>query len=225
MSDAIFPRLPGELIGVSKSWRWVTRVQTSVSQREIRTALASAPVVRFGLQFEFLRQRPGFVELETLEAFFNARAGRFDSFLFVCPNDSSIVNQAFGTGDGSTRSFQLVRTRGGHTLPVANVAALRVGTAPEPLMWDEQPADMMWPRASSPLMWTQNSSGASGYTLSPTGLLTFNVAPPAGATLYWSGLYYYRCRFDADTCDFRRICADVWECQRADFLGTLGAKL
>jgi hypothetical protein len=51
--------------------------------------------------------------MQTLLGFYNARQGSFDTFLFTDPDDSSITGQQIGIGDGSTKTFQLLRALGG----------------------------------------------------------------------------------------------------------------
>jgi len=43
------------------------------------------------------------------------------------------------------------------------------------------------------------------WSIGNTGLVTFSVAPPAGATIKWSGNYYYLCAFSQDTQTFEQF--------------------
>src|SRR5579871_1488404 len=116
---AIFPSLPGLAWSVRKSPHFATRVQRSVSGRTLRLLDQPAPVWNFTLTWDFLRDShdvrggpgpgTGYDELRTLMGFFLAQQGRFQPFLFDDPSDDSVTGQAIGTGDGSTRAFQLVR--------------------------------------------------------------------------------------------------------------------
>lgn len=222
MSNVVFPTLPGLMFPVSKTLTFSTNIKQAVSGRELRRANYTFPLVAFGLQYEFLRDTAEFPELKTLLAFFMARQGSFDSFLFRDPDDCQVVNQLIGTGDGVTRSFQLVRDIGSGPEPVANVATVLDG----PLMWSSDPATIMWSADSSTAMWSPGVDYRSpDYTLSATGLLIFNVAPPAGLPIYWSGTYYYRCRFLDDAQDYSKFMAQLWEMKKVNFLGTLGVRL
>lgn len=54
--------------------------------------------------------------------------------------------------------------------------------------------------AAAPSIYLADAAGVAlvspaSYTVSATGMLTFNVAPASGKTLLWSGGYYQRCRF------------------------------
>jgi hypothetical protein len=59
--------------------------------------------------------------MDTLEGFFKARFGNFDSFLLnlstftQAPADSSVTGAPAGTGDGATTTFQLQKSVGGFT--------------------------------------------------------------------------------------------------------------
>lgn len=158
MSNAVFPTLPGLTWNVIKAPRWSTRVQRSVGGKEMRAAYWSAPIYTWTLTFELLRQASAFAEFQTLIGFFNARQGKFDSFLFTDPADNSVAGQNFGTGDGVKTQFQLVRTYGGNNENVYDlngVATIIEGGVTKTSLID--------------------------YVLSATGLVSFMLAPPAAA--------------------------------------------
>jgi hypothetical protein len=95
-----------------------TKIQTTTSGKELRSAFWAYPVWHYSVHFEFLRQYNGLTELNTLGGFFLARQGAFDSFLWTDPTDSSVANQTIGTGDGSTVAFPAVRTWAGFVEPI-----------------------------------------------------------------------------------------------------------
>src|SRR4051812_30223026 len=109
MSNAIFPVLPGLLWDVKKTPQWSTKVQPATSGKELRLSYYSAPIYKYSLAYEVLRQATAFLELQTLVGFFNARQGKYDSFLFQDPNDNAVTSHGFGIGDGATTAFQLQR--------------------------------------------------------------------------------------------------------------------
>lgn len=222
MTEAIFPTLPGLTWNNQKTPQFATRSQRSVSGKLARASLAAAPIYRFSLAYEFLRAGAE-AELQTLLGFFLARLGAGESFLYADPSDSVAVNVRFGTGDGTTRSFQLIRSLGPWSEPVAHVAELFVGRR----MWAADARVAMWPRQSStPLMWSAARDYADGdYSLAASGLLTFNVAPQPGEPLYWSGTYYHRCRFKDDEQDFGKFMDKLWSNKKVEFIGALGVKL
>jgi hypothetical protein len=88
MSQAVFPSLPGLRWNVSRAPQWATKIQRSSSGKETRIAYMTAPIWRWVLQFEFLRQDATYTELSQLVGFFNARRGQFDSFLYTDPADN-----------------------------------------------------------------------------------------------------------------------------------------
>lgn len=193
MSNLVFPTLPGLTFGVTKTPTWSTRVQTAVSGKELRAAFWSLPIWQYTLVYEFLHADSR-AELQTLLGFFNARQGKFDSFLFNDPDDNTVTGQSFGTGDGATTAFQLVRTLGGVTEPVKDLN----GAAQ---------------------IYKAGVLQGSGYTVSSTGLVTFTTAPTAGAALTWSGSYYWRVRFDMDALEVSKFMALLWDAKTVKFVG------
>jgi uncharacterized protein (TIGR02217 family) len=199
MSNAVFPTLPGLTWDVIKSPRWNTSVQQSVGGKEVRAAFFSSPIWRWTLKYEVLRQASAFLELQQLVGFFNARQGRFDSFLFSDPLDNAVVGQNFGTGNGSTTAFQLVRdfgaggfTRRERTFTTSTIPRRR--------------------RRSRSTVFTKTVT--TDYTIGATGIVTFTAAPAGAAALTWDGFYYWRVRFDQDSADFKNFLSQLWDLQQ-----------
>lgn len=202
MSNAVFPSLPGLTWNVVKSPQWKTKPQQAVSGREVRVAFRSMPLYRFAMGYEVLREEAASAELQTLIGFFNARQGSYDSFLYIDPSDSAVASQAFGTGNGSTAAFQLVRSYGGHSEPVMNLnGAPAISVAG---VLKATPAD---------------------YSINSLGMVTFVVPPAAAAALTWTGSYYHRCRFMADAIDFDNFLYQLWQLKKLELLGCLGSKI
>lgn len=202
MSNQVFPALPGLTLTQTKTPQWLTKIQTAVSGKETRAAFRSAAIYKFSLSYDILREAAAYTELQTLLGFFNARQGAFDSFLYTDPSDSSVVANSFGTGDGTTKSFQLVRTISGSIEPVMNLN----GTA------------QIYDNGSLKTVTTD-------YTIDSQGMVTFVVAPVAGHALTWTGSYYYRCRFIEDSIDFSKFMYQLWEVKKLEMLGCLGNKI
>lgn len=190
MSDAIFPILPGLAPEIRMMPTFRTRTQSSVSGVEQRVALMASPLWDITLDYNVLRQGYGETELAQVMGFFLARQGSFDSFLLEHPdpNFSSVSAQSFGTGDGSTTQFQLVRSIGGYSEPVKNVNGA-------PAIY------------KSGVLQTVTTH----YTISSTGLVTFTSPPAASAALTWTGSYYWRVRFADDKADYKRMMQGLWE--------------
>lgn len=121
MSNAVFPILRGVKKGSRyKTPIFKTKVQTTVSDRELRTSYSSYPRWQFSLAFEYLRASQQYQEWQALLGFFLQRSGDFDSWLYDDPDDDQVVAQEIGVGDGSTTQFQLVRNMGGFVEPILN---------------------------------------------------------------------------------------------------------
>lgn len=206
MSDAVFPTLPGLAWNVGRYPIFKTSIQEAISGRELRSAYQAYPMWSFSLSYEYLAGDAVRNELKTLLAFFLARRGSFDSFLFADPNFSSVTDYQFGMGDGSTTQFQLLReiSGGSHAFvePVQNVNAItNVKKA------------------------TVAQTNPTNYTINSTGLITFATAPAVAASLTWTGTYYDRCRFTMDSAEFNQFLKDLWELKKCQFKGAPGNKV
>lgn len=193
MSDAVFPSLPGLKWNIKRTPIWKTLKQESVSGKELSVALMTYPNRRITLSYEVLRAGAE-VELQTLEGFFNLRQGSHDTFLYNDPDDRSVTDQSFGTGNGTQTVFALARTRGGFTEPVQSLNSapvIKVAGVTKTLTTD--------------------------YTISALGVVTFVAAPAAAAALTWSGTYYWRCKFLQDMAEFDQFLHDLWQLQRLEF--------
>lgn len=201
MSNAVYPVLQGLAMNVSRTPVWNTNIQQTVSGRELRGSYQLYPLYEFDLSYEFVRDGAQGTEFAQLTAFYLARQGAWDNFLFTDPSDNAVTTMAFGTGDGSTRAFQLTRSfgAGGSAFvePVQNVNG-------------------------TPSIYVNGTLKTAGtdYTISSTGLVTFTVAPAAAAALTWTGNFYYRCRFLDDRLQFTRIYVGFWEIRKATLRGS-----
>jgi len=186
MGNAVFPALPGLAWGVRKAPIWRTEVQESVSGQELRWSSMTYPRYRITLAYEFLRAGGGYAELQTLIGFFNARRGSWESFLWLDPDDNTVADQAIGTGTGAQATFAVYRSLGGFGEPVLSFV-------------------------SPPVVKVAGVTKAAGADYSiASGLLTFAVAPAAGATITWSGQFYKRVRFERDETEFEQFLRDLW---------------
>jgi uncharacterized protein (TIGR02217 family) len=194
MSSAVYPTLPGLAFGLQRSvLPPPVQVRTTPSRREFRALDATIPLYQYSLIYEFLRSRAALAELQTLVGFYNARGGAFDSFLFIDPDDTTVTAQLFGTGDGATMAFQLVRSFGGFAEAVTDLNG-------------------------APSLYKAGTLQSSGYTVSATGLVTFSTAPTTGQALTWSGAFYRRCRFLGDRLDTTKFMRDLWEARKVEFI-------
>lgn len=196
MSDQqILFDFPGADIAFTRTPLYTTRVQNTVSGREVAISYESYPRYQWQLKMNVLRDFLSAPEQKRLEAMFHLVGGRGDYFLFTDPQRSAtdgIVD--IGTGTGAATQFRIGYL---HTDPTYGLTFL------EPVQ--------------NPAAWTVYVNGVAqvngtAYTMDPRGLITFKAGyiPAAGATVSWSGSFHYRCRFLNDSLDFQRIVKDMW---------------
>ena len=195
MSTQILPSLVGLGFNVVRSPKWSSIVQRSASGKETAMAMWSYPQWNYELTYELLRSGSP-AEFQALAGFFNARLGRFDSFLYEDPDDCSITGQALGGGDGSNKKFQLARSFGGFIEP------------------------MFAPKLVSAVY--LNGVPASGWTVSnwgtaAPGVITFATAPSSGVIVSATFTYYFPCRFADDQIDFNKFLSQMWNAQSVKF--------
>ncbi len=190
MSNAIFPTLAGRSYSAHKNPIWSTQVRSSASGREFALGKRTYPQWRFKIPFEVLRAAGSFTEYQQLVGFINARRGRFDDFLYLDPRDYLVSDQAFGTGDGVTTSFELVRSLGGFVEPVgaAMAATIKVAGVTTGVTWN---ADL--------------------------NKVIFAAPPAAAAALTWSGDFYFRCRFLQDETTIEQFMCDLHTAKSIEF--------
>lgn len=218
MSNNIFPDLPGLSFSVTRKPTFTSKILTTANGKELRARETISPMYNFSLSYEFLRDNVQFKELQKLASFFMNLYGEWDTFLFQDPDDCIANGMFFGIGDGTTTTFQLMRSFGDFVEPVLNASVENTLA----LMWSPDNLDPMWPRDPNPNMWTL---GTGPYTVSPNARITFDTAPAAGQRLYWSGVYYFRCRFDKDALAFEKFMNTLWANKKCGFIGALTNKL
>lgn len=164
-----------------------TIVQTPVSARgEIRYSLQPYPIWTIDYPVNFLRgaEQISGSDYQYLLGFFLAMGGMFSDFLYQDPYDNAVSGSYFGTGDGTTTQFQLIRSIGIGTDIVQNV--------------------------NGGVTVTGSPGTVPGYTVGSTGIVTFASAPSSGMVLLWTGNFYYRVRFDTDEAEFDEFMAQIW---------------
>lgn len=188
MSTVLFPStLKGLTWPIPRTEIWKTRMQQSISGKELRIADWSYPRHRWETEFSVLRSSSSYGEWQALVGFVNARQGSFDSFLYKDPNDSTTTGSTIGTGDSTDQTFQLSRTLGGVSEPILapiSIEAVRVGTT---LF-----TSTMW----SLSYWGSTAPGIVALTTSK---------PPATQTVVVDFTYAFPCRFDGDEQTFEEF--------------------
>lgn len=189
MSNQLFPTLAGQGWDIERGWEWKNTGRESDSGRVFRRALWNTPRRTYKLRFDVLRGGAE-GEVQQLVGFFNQHKGSFEPWLFRDPLDrETAAIEPVGQGNGTTAAFQLVRAFGGHTQPVFDIEG-------------------------TPLVYLDTGSGytlvsASAYTISATGLLTFNTPPAAAAQVGWNGQFLWRCEFVDDRISTKEFLKDL----------------
>lgn len=209
----VFPSLPGLAWSVSKTPSLATRVQRSVSGRELRLNDQPTPIWDWTLTYSLLRDQwdvrggtgpgSGYDELRTLMGFFLQQQGAYQPFLFDDPTDDRVVGQYLGTGNSSTATWQLVRTMG---------ASLAGGGFSEPILA---------PNTVSNVYLNGIVQSPSNYSVnSGNGELTFDT-PPTGQVITADFTYYFRVRFSADTAAFENFMWQLWQAKQIKLTSVL----
>ena len=195
---AIFPTLPGLAWSVTKAPRFATRIQRAVNGRELRILDQPYPIWTWTLNYSLLRDEwdtrgpgglgAGYDELRTLAGFFLQQQGAFQPFLFDDPTDDTVTSQPIGTGNSSTRVFQLVRSMGGCAEP------------------------MIGPNTVGGIFFNGVLQSPAGYAVdADTGLVTFATPPPTGQSITADFTYRFRVRFADDTAEFENFMYQLWQ--------------
>jgi uncharacterized protein (TIGR02217 family) len=195
MSNAVYPSLPGLAFDVRRVPMFKTITHEAASGREYRGFLMGSPRYRYILTYDILTDNGSWLDgFRTLLGFYNARKGSYDDWFFTDPDDYAAGGSVFGTGDGSTKTFQLARTLGASSEPVYDLnGAPAISVAG---VLKSTPGD---------------------YTVGSSGLVTFVSAPANGASLTWTGSFYWRCRFEADELEFTKFMHKLWEAREVSF--------
>jgi uncharacterized protein (TIGR02217 family) len=184
----VFPQLIGITWPVQKRLLNSTIIQTAQSGKEIRLANYGQARYEWELTFGYLPGDPAFgTDLQTLMGFFEGTYGSLTPFLFQDMADYSTVASNFGTGDGTTTTFQLARTMGGFSHLI--YAPFTV-PAPE--------------------IYLNGVLQGSGYTISANGLVTFASAPSASVAITATFQYYFVVRFADDTNEWEQVVEPYW---------------
>lgn len=201
MSPPILPSFRFFVYPVKRSPLWKTMHQEAVSGMDNPIPLWSFNRWQYELGIELLVstsvafQNALAIEWQALNAFYNQLNGSFGVFQFTDPDDGSVTNQVFGTGDGTTTAFPLIRTM----------------TGAGGFQWSEP--------VFAPTITNVKINGAPTvlYTLGTQGLVTFNSPPAAASSLTWTGTFNWLCRFDDDTMEFSKFMNGLWEVKSLKF--------
>lgn len=200
MSSLVLPAYKGLIFPIKRTTSYKTLSDISVANQVANLALQQYPVHSYDLQYELLRDDVTPSEYRAIQGLFNACGGRFDSFLYLDPVFNAVTAEPIGTADGTALSFQIIATfqnTGGPGGP-----------------------DIIQNFNGAPTIF-DNGSVTGGYTLGPTGILTFGTPPAAGHKLTWSGSFYQRCHFTVDTLDAQQFMKGWWQLDSLPFKSVL----
>ncbi|MFG6413798.1 DUF2460 domain-containing protein [Roseateles sp. DC23W] len=180
MSTAVFPKFAGLSAERTVSTAFSTRVQRAVSGRRAAMGERIYPVWTFSLRYNFLRASPSVADVQALRAFFRARRGALDPFYFRDETNNAVVAQTVGLGELGRVTFPLVYNEGG---TIDRVGAVDItGAAPVALV-NGTPVSATFGRDT----------------------LTLASAAAPGATVAWTGAYFYHVAFADDKLDLKRF--------------------
>jgi uncharacterized protein (TIGR02217 family) len=191
MTNLIYPTFQGWSYKKEKTAIWKTNIYEATSGKEVRIQKWSYPRYKITLNYNFMTDNninsitldKG--DVEKLQGFFNSVGGNCDDFLFYDDVENYCNNNIFGTGDGSTKIFQLYRTLPNWVEPVKGIV--------------EKPKIYI------------NGTQTNAFTWDNDGKITFTAAPAAGAILTWTGNYYFRVRFENEELEVSRTYDGLWE--------------
>ena len=185
MTFPIFPTFPLLDISDTRSVVASTLRQPAISGRNTFQPLWPFPKYKITRKYNALAVNGssygGTAEWQQLEDFWKTvmLASPGGVFQINLDLDNTATNQAFGTGDGTTVAFQLMRALDNFYEPV--LAPISSGLV------------------------VKVAGVTTSVTLGNYGIVTFGSAPASSAALTWSGTYDWLAQFDEDTVDIDRL--------------------
>lgn len=194
-TPAIFPTLIG--LGFS----WVKRPVfynanvRSGSGWNVRLAYAETPTWEWDLTYDVLTDPSSTSDLKKLLGFYIGMNADLIPFLFLDPDDHSVMAQAIGTTDGTTTTWTLPRTYGSGSVGVENIGYVNLGPAFNIYLGGV----------------LQSGSAYSVLTTIPGNQqVRFTSAPTTGQAITGDYSYYYYAHFKDSTDDFEKFMNQFW---------------
>ncbi|ARN82170.1 baseplate megatron protein TIM-barrel domain-containing protein [Methylocystis bryophila] len=186
---ASFPSLLGLGWSTKVTPKFSTATLERASGKSARRMHMRWPLYEVELIYDFLRSDSVNQELQQIMGFFETMQGQTQPFWLQPPGLAALQSQLVGVGDGVTTSFQMQRTTGAFTEPlagVASVSAVRVNGSPLP---------------------------AGGWTLSAgyQPVLTLSAPPASGAPVAVDGVALWLCRFAEDALVLEQFAYQLFE--------------
>ncbi len=195
----IFPTTNPGWSFVKRAKTGSTRVATAGTGRRTRARLWVYPLWEWDLTYEYLPDdfSPGAATLSDFRTqlgnFLNV-AGMFGGFLFLDPDEHTILGQFIATGDGSTTTYTLVKSFG---LAPAN-------TATEPVGYLAIGGDFTFAAYVNGALLIDGEYTLN--TLTPCQQqITFTVAPPKGSVITVDMSYFYYVHFKEDVAELENF--------------------
>jgi uncharacterized protein (TIGR02217 family) len=189
MSDYVYPVLDGLTFDVEKTPDFATIVQRSIGGNETRASYYYTSIKNWVLPYSFL----DITDYGIMVAFFEARKGAFENFLFSDTSENQAVLFVIGYGTGSEQHFQIDR--------------MAEGTA--------YATNAYMP---APQIYLDGVLQSSGYSLSAADLITFTTPPANGVVISWSGNLYHRVKFVTDIIDLNEFMWQLWELKQVNLV-------
>lgn len=200
MTSFVFPtNIDGVKFDNKRGVSWKSREAASSAMMVSNLPLQQYPVYTWEYSYEILRHDVAVSGLAQLAGLLNACAGSYDTFLYTDPLNNTVTLESFGTGDGTTKAFQLgmiYKNAGG-----------------------DGRGEIIQNLNGAPQIYVAGVLKTVGpdYALGPTGIVTFQTAPANAAALTWSGAWFYRCRFIGDTFEATEFMSRWWEARSIKF--------
>lgn len=198
MSTVVLPSLAGLGFDVVRTPLWDTNVQTAVSGKETRIARQASPRWRWELSYNVLRSAASYNELQQLAGFFNARQGRYDTFLYRDTDDNTVTAQALGQGNGTSTAFPLLRNFGGFNeliLAPQTVSAVYINSVLQSSGWS-----------------------VSNWGSASPGVITFTTPPANNAVITADFSFYFPCRMSEDSVSFSMFLSQHYRVKKFSFI-------
>lgn len=197
----VFPQnIPGLTWAGTRTMILRTGYQEAITGKVTTLAYQAYPIVEWSLNYELLNRAAALDDLKKIEGLFMSLQGQSGTFLYDDPAFDTITNGPFGTGNGSTKAFQLAGYYGNVGGPSGKEIIQNLQNPAAVQIFDN--GVLVSP---------------SAYAIGATGIVTFNSAPLAGHALTWTGQFYYRCRFEVDDLDPSQYMINFWALQTLKF--------
>lgn len=174
------------------------------------------PLYHFECEYEVLRERPGFDERRALQSFFEARRGKWQSFLLYMPTLTQNPDDGIATGQVLTPDVNgyapIVVTRQYRTETIYELAGVNGNPGRRPLFY-------MNGTLLSSSQYTVRGPGLETAGGTYPGLvvqLLIGVTGQVTADFTW----YYRVRFEQSKQEFNLFCYLLWEAQQVKLIST-----